>query len=117
ELEKKIIDDLERRVSQLGDLSGGKPSNPWAAEYAALRLARYYKRSNRMEDVRRVLTIYGRCFEQLAQGASGMLGAGWLRNVHDHYREFGLRDEAETLLIKVRECAKRSHEEMVNHTQ
>jgi hypothetical protein len=116
-LEAKIIDDLENRLTRLCAVREGKPVDAWGAEFAALRLAKYYRRNNRTEDVRRVLLAYGLAFEQLASGAAGMQATAWLRAVHDHYREFGLRNEAEAVLLKVREFAKRSHDEMGKYSQ
>jgi hypothetical protein len=112
ELETKLIGDLEGRLARLSAGRDGKPVDAWGAEYAATRLANYYRRANRPDDVRRVLMLYGAAFEKLSEGGSGMQASGWLRRVHDHYREFGLRDEAEAVLLKVREYSKKSHDEM-----
>lgn len=116
ELEAKIIGDLEGRLRRLSSPDEGKAPDPWGSECAALRLARYYRRCNKPEDVRRVLKAYGAAFEQIAQGASGMQASGWLQSVHAHFREFGLNAEAETVLLKVREYAKKSRDEMAVHT-
>ena len=115
ELEAKLINDLEGRLARLSAERDGKPIDPWGAEYAAIRLANYYRRVSRPDDVRRVLLSYGAAFEKLSEGASGMQASGWLRRVHDRYREFGLRDEAEAQLLKVREYSKKLRHEMGVH--
>jgi hypothetical protein len=115
-LEAKLVGDLEGRLVRLAELKDGKPVDAWGAEYAALRLAAYYRRLNKPDDVRRVLKIYGEAFERLAETGTGMQASAWLRGVHDHYREFGLRDDAESLLVKVREYSKKSRDEMTAFT-
>jgi hypothetical protein len=117
ELEAKIIADLESRLARLVAVGEGKPVDPWGAESAAIRLAKYYRRNGKHDDKRRVLLAYGMTFERLAHGASGMLAMGWMRAVHDRYREFELRNEAEALLLQISESGKRSHDEMVPYSQ
>lgn len=117
ELESKVIADLEGRLARLTAQRDGQHADAWGAKGAALRLAQYYRRKSRTADLRRALTTYGAAFVRLAESASAIQGAAWLRDVHDCYREFGLVGEANELLVKVREFAKRSQAEMAAHRQ
>ena len=98
----KIIDDLEGRLRRLSDTSGNRPVNTWAAELAAVRLAQHYQAEGRPAEVKRVLLKYGAAFEKKAENATAMLAQAWLGQVHQIYRDFGLKDDAERLLRKVR---------------
>src|SRR5439155_22966012 len=93
--EDKIIADLEARLARLA--GGGDGSDPWSAKDAAHRLATYYRRKERKDDVRRVLHVAAKAFEELARVAMPMVGAAWMRDVYDLYREFGLAEDAEAL--------------------
>jgi hypothetical protein len=116
-LVSKIIGDLEARLMRLCAVRDGKAFDPWGAKNAALRLAKYYRRQTKKDDVRRVLLAYARTFDCLAEGASAIQATGWMRAVYEHYREFELREEAEAMLIKVREHARRSRDKKVAHRQ
>lgn len=93
--EDQIISDLEARLERLAGT--GEVSDPWSAKDVAYRLATYYRRKGRKDDVRRVLMTPGRAFEELAKTAMPMVGAAWMRDMYDLYREFGLTAEAEAL--------------------
>lgn len=115
--ERRLIDSLESRLAHAAN-SQPPDFNPFGAESAALRLARYYRRSDRHEDLRRVMNTYVQAWIKIAQDAMPMLGATWLEKVHRTLLAFGLRDQAEALEPQLRAVASRSHENMakVSHT-
>ena len=108
----KIISDLEGRLKRVGDTSGNQPRDPWVAEAAALRLARYYRAENRPEDTERVLLKYGVAFEKIAEVAAAMLGQAWLEKVCQVYRDFGLKDDAQRLLRRIRELGPKARQDL-----
>ncbi len=109
---EKIIRNLEESLSCVAEIGEGASPDPWAAEAAATRLARYYKGKGQAADVKRVMLMYGKAFEKMAEPVAAMLGQAWLEKVYQHYREFGLKVEAEELLNKIRELGPDAKEDM-----
>ena len=112
----KIIADLEGRLERLSDPSFASTLNPWAAEAAAQRLARHFRRSGSPEDVRRVLLKVGRAFGHLAEKADPMVAQAWLQQVHALYSHYGLTDAAADLRKSLRELGPRARDRLVRHT-
>ncbi|MCK5024868.1 MAG: hypothetical protein KAR56_04550, partial [Thermoplasmata archaeon] len=81
----KIITDLEDRLQRVANPSDEKNIAPWAAEAAAIRLAKHYRREDRQEKVRRVILTYGQVFERISESASAMLAMKWLQDVEQNY--------------------------------
>lgn len=108
----KIIQDLEKRLESLSDPTNKDNLDPWAAEAAALRLAKYYRSLNQNEDVERVILKFGVAFEVAIEGASPLQASGWLQRVHSVYLEYGLREEAEKITIKLKEIGPKVNDEM-----
>jgi len=112
EIKQKIIQDLEDRLSKLSDTSNKNNLDPWAAEAAALRLAGYYRILNQKESIRNVLLKFGTAFEVASEDASALQASGWLQRVHSVYINYGLREEAEKIAIKLKEIGPKVNEEM-----
>ena len=65
-----IIAGLEKNLAAVASTASNEEElDPFAAEHAALRLASYYRRVNRPEDVRRVLQTYANAFLVMAKKA------------------------------------------------
>lgn len=112
EVEQKIIQDLEDRLSKLSDTTNKENLEPWAAESTALRLAGYYRSKNQKKHTRSVLLKFGTAFEVASEEASALQTSGWLQRVHSVYLEYGLREEAERIAIKLKEIGPKVNEEM-----
>jgi|APSaa5957512622_1039677.scaffolds.fasta_scaffold10569_2 hypothetical protein len=112
EIKQKIIQDLEDRLSKLSDTSNKNNIDPWAAEAAALRLAGYYRILNQKESIRNVLLKFGTAFEVASEDASALQASAWLQRVHSVYIDYGLREEAEKIAIKLKEIGPKVNEEM-----
>ena len=114
----KIISDLENRLQHASTKSENSSVNPWAAEAAASRLALYYRIVSRPGDVRRVLLKYGKAFEQHSESGSPLQVSSWLQQVYHVYLEYGLKDEAEQLAVKLREIGPKIVKDMksISHT-
>ena len=90
---QEIIADLEYCLSSCSTI-GHEHFDPWAAQAAAERLAGFYERKGRKEDVHRVVRAYGSAFEHIAAKASPTLAMGWLQPVFDDYRSRGMKSDA-----------------------
>ncbi len=108
--ELEIIQDLENRLDRLAAIDSTKP-DPWAAEAAAIRLAKYYRKKNNQEDVRRVLLKVGKSYDAIINQASGLQITAWLQQLYNLYTQFGLNEEATNVLIKLRELGPKSKSE------
>ncbi len=114
----RIIASLEKILTAVASKVGGEGGlDPFAAEHAGLRLAGYYRRVNRPEDVRRVLQLYANAFLVMAEKASPMLGAAWLNKVFDVLNQFGCREDAVAIATVLRELSSKGKDEMIHHTE
>ena len=114
----KIISDLEQRLERISSKPQSSSVDPWAVEAVVLRLSSYYRTSNRPDDMRRVLLLHGKAFEKASKSASASVVSSWLQRVHGVYLEYGLKDKAEEIAVKLREIGPKSNEDMksISHT-
>ncbi|MBN2376877.1 MAG: DUF4209 domain-containing protein [Sedimentisphaerales bacterium] len=110
--ERKIIADLEERLKRVTNPSDEKHIDPWAAEAAAIRLAKHYRRKNRQVEVRRVILAYGQVFEKISESANAMLAMKWLQDVAQNYSAYGLTEEANRILIRIRGLGPKANSEL-----
>ena len=68
-----LVSDLEARLTRVSGEGQKSERHPHAAEHAAMKLARYYQRLNRMDDVHRVLRLFGKAFMHWADQATPSL--------------------------------------------
>lgn len=108
----KIITDLEDRLQRVANHSEEGKLDPWAAEAAAIRLAKQYRREGRQEEVHRVILTYGQVFERISESADAMLAMKWLQDVEQNYRGYGLTEEADQLLKRIRELGPKANSEL-----
>ncbi len=116
--EREIITDLEHRLRELTDGNEEKKIDPWAAERAAERLATYYRKKQKPEDVKRVIFKIGEAYENIISDGSAMQVAGWYDHLYQLYKSFGFKNEAEKYLKKIREIGPKTTEELgtVSHS-
>lgn len=80
-----------------------KSVNPWAAESAATRLAKYYKSKNMVADLRRVLGAYSSSFQGVIDKAAPLQALIWTQQVSKLFLDFGIRDESDRMLAKIKD--------------
>lgn len=112
EIENKVIGNLELYLTRVSYSPENPEFDQFEAEFIALRLARYYRRLNKPDDVKRVLLAYGESFLEASKEAAGMVGSAWLQRVHSVYLEFAMNKEAELIAAKLPELGQKSTEEM-----
>ena len=108
----KIINDIENRLQRLSLIKESKNLNPWAAEAAATRLANYYRNQNKADEVKRVLIKYHKIFEISINSASPIQASAWLQHIYRIYLEYGLKNEAENITIKLRNMGPQINREL-----
>ncbi|GIK17003.1 MAG: hypothetical protein BroJett003_19670 [Planctomycetota bacterium] len=109
---RHIIDSLENVLKCCTNPEQNESFSPWSAEAAAQRLAVHYAKVNRPEDVRRVVRAYGEAFIHLARQAMGIVSIGWLQQVHDVYRRYGMHAEADQVLLLYKEKGEEAEGQM-----
>jgi hypothetical protein len=111
ETKQKLIDDMERRLKRLSDQQGGE-YHPTAAESAALRLARLYRRLGAREDVRRVMDAYSATVLRMKDRAAPLLLTHSLERLHEQLRTFEMKMEADALHADIRIASDRAKESL-----
>jgi hypothetical protein len=113
EEEEGIINELENKLNRLTtSVDEGSKIDPWAAEAAADRLAQYYSKKGKFDDVRRVILKVGKAFEHIMSEASSMQASGWTEHLYRLYSKFNLKEEAAAALLKIRELGPKVSEEL-----
>lgn len=101
--ENSIIRDIEDKLSLLtSKVNEGQKINPWAAEGAADRLASYYRKKSRPQDVKRVLLKLGEAYDEIIEEASVMQVFSWLDHLGKLYSKYNLDEEVDKLLPRIR---------------
>jgi Domain of unknown function (DUF4209) len=105
EQRSKIVDRLEQLLSDAAKIPEGSNTSRdhWAAKRAALRLAEYYRRSKKHEDVVRVLNTYATAVQSWAGNPLPMIVNSWLREVYDTMIRFKLKEQADAIAVLMRE--------------
>jgi len=110
---REIILALEQWLDIVSDTGNQALFDPFAAEEAALRLAKYYRRINDPDKMRTALLKYGNAFLEPAKTASALVASSWLQKVYATYRQFSLLKEADEIAVNLREIGAKTKDEMV----
>lgn len=108
----KIISDLESRLKRVVTSGIGSPIDPFAAEAAAMRLARYYTKEGLQEEAKRIIGMYAEVFIGASKTASPLAAVSWLEKVHSVLISYGMKEDADKVAILIREAGERSRDEM-----
>jgi len=107
DIEQKIINKLEERFERLL-----KSTNHFAAERAAILLVDYHSRHGNKTKVEYILLKLGGLIQKRAEKTSALVGSAWLENLYHLYLQYGLKDEAEKVLNKIRKLGQKVNSEM-----
>lgn len=111
----KIIFDLEKRVIQYLGIEDKTEFNPFSVKYAALRLANYYKKLKKKDELKRVLIKIDDAFNAV-EGASAILSTAWLQEIREIFHRFELPEESEKVTVKIQKVSAKIPEEMESIT-
>lgn len=107
----KIVIDLEARFERLINGQDGNKINPYVAQEAAFVLCDYYKSNAEIEKIREILAALTTAFETV-EVSRAMQTSSWLERLYRIYRNYQLNNEADALLIRIREIGEQVVEEM-----
>ncbi len=117
EEEQAIVGQLERwLIEAAGSPDKTGRQNPLATEVLASHLGSYYRKLGKVEDVRRVVILYGETVEAVGMSQPAIQTTAWLRRVHQIYVDYGMLAEAEALLVKIQELARGINQELQTST-
>ncbi len=108
----EIIASLERWLATVSNVSNQELFDPFAAEEAAIRLAKYYRKINSHGKMQEALLKYGNAFLETAKTASALVASTWLQKVYATYRQFSLMKEADEIAVQLRKIGAKSKDEM-----
>jgi Domain of unknown function (DUF4209) len=111
DVRRAVIAGLEERLQRLSERPADQ-YHPFAAEGAAIRLANYYRRHGRVNDVARVLRIHGENVMKMRGTAPGLLVAHSLEQLYSQFVAYGLRGDAAALDEPIRIAGEQSLREM-----
>ena len=115
---ERLVNAMEQRLTRLVTRESSGPYHPVGAEAAALRLAQYYRRRGRQDDVARVLRVYGEAVKRMRGTAPSLLVAHSLEQLYEQFTTFGLHADADALNEMLRVAGEESLKEMkqISHT-
>jgi hypothetical protein len=111
----------ERVVQALEDLlraktRSGVPDGPWAAQGAAERLAKHYKRAKLPQEVARVIKAFAGALERVAEKGNGIQAIHWLDTAQRAYRAAGLIEDADRVLVLGKQRGLEAESELKRHS-
>lgn len=102
--EQKLVADAEAHLARTSNVKDTANFHPHVAKDMAMRLAGYYRKLSREKEVRRVLLQCQDAFlAAIATGADAITASAWLEQVYEIFREFELRDEADSVAVLLRQ--------------
>ena len=101
DIESEIIKELQERLDRFSSNSTHTKADPWSAEKAATRLANYYRKKGKKQDIPSVIKKIGNAFELILHEGSPLQISGWLDHLQKIYRNYGMMVEAEKVLVKI----------------
>lgn len=109
EEEESIIKVLELRFDEF---TSEEQLNPWNAEASVKRLVNYYRKKRNDEEVKRLIIRLGKAYEDKEKDGNAIQVSSWLQNMHKIYMDYGLTNEANAILVKLRELGPKINEEL-----
>ncbi len=99
-----LVEGLESMLRR--STTPGLGFDPFGAEAAARRLASYYERQGDKLEAQRAIRSYGEAFERLSVQADSMLAMAWLQPVYEEYKNRGMNEDADRVLVASAEKGK-----------
>lgn len=115
EEEKQIIDDLEGRFTRLTTKSANRVFDPHSAEAAVEALVEYYNKAKREEEIKRIVSLMGKAYENQIDESTGFQAMSRLQRLHKFYSNFKFVDDAERILVRIRKQGPEYAESLSSH--
>jgi hypothetical protein len=106
--EDDIINELEAKLDRL---TKHIIIDPWAAENAAERLASYYLKKQKVDDVKRVVSLLAKAYQKIIDDSLPIQASGTLGHLYKIYEKYNLKEDAEKVLLKIREIGHKTEDQ------
>ena len=103
EQESKIVADLEARLERLSAPDETEKVDHWSIEAAVMRLAPYYRNLKRPDDIKRILSTFGKAFDSVAKSSSPLIASSLYEQVRSLYHQYGVTDKAKQIEVIIHE--------------
>jgi hypothetical protein len=102
--ESEIINYLETKLNEFTHPSSlEKKADPWSAQECSDRLASYYKKQGKIDEVKRVVLEVGKAYGKVLQyNVSSLQKSAWLESLYEFYLKYHMTEEANSTLIAIR---------------
>ena len=97
---EKLVADMERRLARMA--LALRPDPP-SMEPALERLLAYYRRTNSLDDQKRVIRAYAGAVRRFAEQVPPLMASSWLDSTHELLDVNGLKEEADQLALQMRD--------------
>jgi len=108
---EKLLADLEARLTRFASAPPDQ-YHPSGAEAAAVRLANFYRRSGRSDDVARVLRRYAEIVRRMNGVAAPLVASHSLEQLYDLVKAFNLHGDADELNDDLRTAGEQAMADM-----
>jgi hypothetical protein len=98
--ESSIVYELENKLERSVCAADNQS---WPAENAAKRLAKYYRKKGQIEKMKSALLKVGDIYERFIVETGSPFAAAELEDLYEIYEEFGMKEESNKILVKIRE--------------
>lgn len=110
EQEAQIVEQLETMFANVTDTNPGASgichSDAFAAEAAAERLLRHYRKGNDQPNIRRVIKTFGACFEDMISKADSLAASVFLPRIIARYQQEGMKEDVERAQLLAQKIGK-----------
>lgn len=114
ELERSnIISKLETKLLYFSDNIDIQKNDIWVSEETSKRLANFYRKNHKTNDVRRVILQVGKTYEFFIKNDTSFKSFGYLNHLYSFYMKFNLKEDAELILLKIRELGPKANSELI----
>lgn len=108
----RIISALEEIHKWATSPTDGRRPDPFVADAASDRLARYYKKEGCSDKAKQFIKEAGLCFEHLSVQANSLLAISWLENVLNKYDQYGMIEDKNRVLSEMKKRGMAVKDEM-----
>ena len=109
----ELVSGLEVLLATYSNTNPPDKFDPHSTQQVASHLVKYYKRTQKPDDVKRVQAVVARGYEYAASLGNAMLASAFLQTSMDAYRDAGMQDDSRRIRVLMQEKIGQAGAEMV----
>jgi hypothetical protein len=110
--EEKLVGNLEIKLKKSVSLKDSTENKPWCAKSAGVRLASYYRKKSKTNEVERVLNLIASSFEFSIIDKSAIVSTSILEEIYYLYKSYDFFEKAKDFLKRIEELKSKVNSEM-----